>query len=368
MASHDNLRLAHTQLPHELHEYVAVDDSARRSWGSRVDNILSSNDLDVNLPLDIGKHQPNPRFDLGKLDALSTDLVQMVLAQTDVQTLFAFRRVNQRAMTMVDALPHFKAITTHCPSVLRGALAIQTGKYFTLQDIHGLLRKAECARCGQFGGYLDLLGFRRTCHACYVYYDDWMPVTAREAHARFGLADEMLRARVRSMKSIPGWYASMGQYKCWRNRLYDPVAARTVALAQYGTAAAIDQATQNVREWDDLMLWGLMKREEQSLGSDPVRHMAIVRAPVLPARPAEAAFWGIRCKPCLTFHKTTALPNELSTDYGAMISNSYRKLYTTKGFVKHVKTLGPMVDGVHTLDGISDDEGAYEADDESDED
>lgn len=70
--------------------------------------------------LDNGKHSIVPARTLGDLEELPLELQQPVLAQLDVKTLTDFRRVNKRAMQVVDSLYQYRAIIRHGPVIIRG--------------------------------------------------------------------------------------------------------------------------------------------------------------------------------------------------------------------------------------------------------
>jgi hypothetical protein len=83
---------------------------------SLVDHTLDSNSR--LCPLDNGRHTSPPKVDLGPLDKLPQELLEMVLGQLDIQSLTKFRRVNRRGMQAVDSIHAYKQIVTRFPTAL----------------------------------------------------------------------------------------------------------------------------------------------------------------------------------------------------------------------------------------------------------
>jgi hypothetical protein len=68
------------------------------------DFILDPDILLKRCPLDYGRHKLEPRFDLGDLEKLPTELHHHMLNFLDAKSLLVFRRVNQSAMSMVNGM------------------------------------------------------------------------------------------------------------------------------------------------------------------------------------------------------------------------------------------------------------------------
>jgi hypothetical protein len=75
------------------------------------EHILDSAVLVNKCPLDYGRHILAPRFDLGNLQKLSTELYYHVLGYVDVKSLLVFRRVSQNAMTTVDSMIEYRKVS-----------------------------------------------------------------------------------------------------------------------------------------------------------------------------------------------------------------------------------------------------------------
>jgi hypothetical protein len=62
-------------------------------------------------PLDYGRHSLAPKNSLGTLEALPVELLCKILEHVNVLSILKFRRVNQEAMSTVDAMPEFKKVS-----------------------------------------------------------------------------------------------------------------------------------------------------------------------------------------------------------------------------------------------------------------
>ena len=124
-------------------------------------------------PLDNGRHTLKPEFGLGALAVIPLELLFNILVPLDLKTLTDFRRVNQRAMEAVDAIPPYKAIVQHTPTFLRAILTLKTGSWITCQL---------------------LVTCKRLCFKCYQdRHHRFTPITCSEAWLNFGiLADNRL--------------------------------------------------------------------------------------------------------------------------------------------------------------------------------
>jgi len=66
-------------------------------------------------PLDWGNHEISPSTSLGDLARLPLELQQDILGYIDLKSLLEFRRVNQRAMEVVNSIVAFDRVIRHCP-------------------------------------------------------------------------------------------------------------------------------------------------------------------------------------------------------------------------------------------------------------
>jgi hypothetical protein len=73
-------------------------------------NTFDQDALQTTCPLDHGRHNPSAKYDLGVLSRLPTELQHQILGDVDVQSLLTFRRVNQTAMLVVNAMLEYHKV------------------------------------------------------------------------------------------------------------------------------------------------------------------------------------------------------------------------------------------------------------------
>lgn len=127
-----------------------------------VDNTLDDADLETRCPLDNGRHAIQLRHGVGQLDKLPLEIVTKILLLLDLPTLTVFRRVNCRAIILVDSIYQFKMILKHCPNILRVIISINA-RFFNCQTLYEMLSTDKCATCDHFGYYLYLITCKRVC-------------------------------------------------------------------------------------------------------------------------------------------------------------------------------------------------------------
>jgi hypothetical protein len=310
------MRTTHSQTPN-----ISMDTPSDllHSFQGFLDDTLSSLPLSERITLPHAfslSASPPSQTDLRKLDNLPVELQLMILSHSTVSTLFALRRVNKRGKVIVDALPEFKNLLTHSPSLLRGAVAVGSADWLTTKDLYSVLYTRECAqllstgeRCGMLGHYVDLLAAERRCHHC-VHDDGAAPfhcgLTAAEAFLKWGLAKGSLE-NVRTymywgvISADDGAKAKLVPMMrlCVRRDLYD------AAVDEYGSAEAVKQQTlQRLPRHNNTHYWGscgfaYQFRNHHLRGPTAVQRMQMTSVIVpwmLPRnrRPQ----WGVYCRVC----------------------------------------------------------------------
>ncbi|KAK7533893.1 uncharacterized protein J3D65DRAFT_461672 [Phyllosticta citribraziliensis] len=107
------------------------------------------------FPVQYGHAVEEPRRDLGALDALPLELIQLTLSLVDLQTLKHSRRFNRKALKVVEGMSKYKAVATCAPKALRGIQVIEADRWNTCKALYKALCTAECETCGDFGGHLQ---------------------------------------------------------------------------------------------------------------------------------------------------------------------------------------------------------------------
>lgn len=303
-------------------------------------------DIENLCPLDNGQHSRFPSYTLGSLEQLPVELINMVLIQLEIRSLTDFRRVNRRAMQVVDSIPQYKKIILHAATSIRGSLSIGTGNLFSCQELYEKLCTAGCDSCGDLGGYLYLVTCRRVCFLCFTEKTEYLPLLRADAIRKFGLHREDI-ATLPSMKSIPGRY-SPREIKCrTRLTLIDHDAAREAGIAVHGNISAMEQyalemTSKRLEQYQSRkslhIADGPNLRRPRSedvfdgRSSNPKRFLGIVRAPFLNARTGspECVFHCAACKP---HHYDRPL--------------HWRRKFTRESFEDHIRECGEIIHGKH---------------------
>ena len=290
--------------------------------------------LDDNLPeLKVpanGHIFKSPKTRLGALDALPLEILHMVLASLDLSALVRFRRVNQRAMEVVESIPQYKAITTHARSALRGILIVGRGSFISCDTLYEALCTAECEECGDFGGYLYILTCKRICFLCFTEDTQYLPLAFSQAVRNFGINRRIFDS-LPSIKSIPGTYSPNKRKYKKQSILVDFESAYLAGVAHHGSVSAMEEyvfevASKKGGNYNDR----LSTAEGQSV--NPTRFMAVVRAPWL-SRTSRNPEWGLHCIGCEKRKRCRPL--------------YWRIKYSVASFSEHLRDYGTILQRQH---------------------
>ncbi|KAK3389675.1 hypothetical protein B0H63DRAFT_102925 [Podospora didyma] len=240
-----------------------------------VDHTLDDAQLDARCPLDNGRHAVRPKTSVGQLDLLPAELINQLLGILDIPTLTTFRRVNQRAMFLVDSLPPYRRLWMSCPSILRAVVSINAAS-FSCETLFRTLTKEKCESCSLFGGYyLYLITCKRVCYFCFTGRKEYFPVSLTLATRQAKLPKMALR-HLPQVLTLPGRYAPTAKLSTYRITLVDC------------------QALLQLSEEAEMML---NKRVDYK-STEPRRYMSIVAAPRLHLHDQTADWWGLYCSLC----------------------------------------------------------------------
>ncbi|KAI5859492.1 hypothetical protein GGS23DRAFT_585652 [Durotheca rogersii] len=292
-------------------------------------------------------HLP-PRTNLGLLDALPLELLHEILPQLDLRTLADVRRVNRRAIELVNSLPQYKAISTHARNALRGILSIETGRWITCRTLYEKLCTPGCEQCGDLGGYLYLLTCKRVCFLCISEDRLYLPLSRRRASWKFGLDSRILNTLPR-MRVIHGTYSGRRKKFCGPSVLVDYESALHAGISLHGSLSAMQQYVAGI-EAQKLQAYqvrvagvpqtgSVTRRVRRPPTSDPIdsesenpfRFVAVAKVPWLNKSSREIE-WGFHCRGC---EESTGRPFH------------YRRKFTAASFDDHVKQLGNIRGGRH---------------------
>lgn len=261
----------------------------------------------------------------------------MILIQIDLRTLTDFRRVNSRAMQVVDSIMEYQLIIKHSPAALRGLLSIDRASHFSCQDLIRALYDPKCEDCGDFGGFIYLLTCRRVCFLCFCEKPKFYPLTTLEAGRMFGL-DRNSISVLPAFNSIAGRYSSSQNLCRSGQNLVDYEEARCKGIEHHGSVQAMEQyVTETWQKKMEAYQQGRLRRRpiihaRRGGIADARRFMAIVRAPWI-QESTNFVEWGFHCKGCERCYRERPM--------------HWRRKYNAATFADHLEECGPIVDGAH---------------------
>lgn len=103
---------------------------------------------------------------LGSLDRLPLGLLHDALLCLDVYSLFQFRQTNRRSREAVDSLKQYQMIVLHGLNLFCALLRTRLAVGISLLGFYNALCLKSCSLCGEFGGFMSLLAWKRCCFKC----------------------------------------------------------------------------------------------------------------------------------------------------------------------------------------------------------
>jgi hypothetical protein len=290
-----------------------------------------------------------PKNDLGTLDTLPLELLSLILVQIDLRSLTDFRRINNRAMQVVDSVLEYRLIQQHTPNSIRGILSVELGSHISVQALFKTLHEPRCEDCGDFAGFIYLFTCTRVCFLCLYEKPRYFPLSISEAGRKLGVHRRLL-APLPAVNSIPGCYSPNEYIRKARLTLIDSESARQIGIAYHGSTESMEQyvaeAGQRKLEAYQRIAAGPFatssRRRRLGIGvqegriSDPRRFMAVVRAPWINPS-TNAVEWGFLCVGCKREYRARPL--------------HWRRKHCVETFSEHIEECGRVHDGEHHLDG-----------------
>jgi hypothetical protein len=143
---------------------------------------------------------------LGALDRLPLELLYDTLFCLDTYSLFKFRQTNLRSRQTVDSLKQYRMVVSHGLNLLCALLRTRLAISIPLFDFYNALCTKACALCGEFGGFISLLTWKRCCFKCLQGAPETQVQTLTAVRKQFHLTKVELD-QLRSFKTLPGIYS-----------------------------------------------------------------------------------------------------------------------------------------------------------------
>ncbi|KAG5972712.1 hypothetical protein E4U56_005736 [Claviceps arundinis] len=158
------------------------------------DNTLHNAQLETRCPLD--------NMQTAERSILAS---QSFCCNLDIPSLTDLRRVNRRAMDIVDSVPQYAALIKHCPNIVRAILSIKADA-FDCNVLYKTLSTFSCSTCECFGDHLYLIDCRRVCYHCFTERLESFPLTVGRA-SKLVTHDMIQRSKATSSR-LPGEYCT----------------------------------------------------------------------------------------------------------------------------------------------------------------
>lgn len=282
---------------------------------------------------------------LGKLSRLPVELLQTILLKLDLQTLTTFRSVNHSARHGINYLPLYKEVVNYAADTLRALIALGLASYFTASQVFNALRSENCTLCGDFGGYIYLLGCQRCCLSCIHEATELLPLSYARAKIMYGVDDDALR-QVPQFEAVAGFYSQRRQKALAQTTFVDQRAAYKVGMAIHGgteemdryrslqfapNVAAVDSIASNIlgRELMNDILTEELRDGHDQKSQDPRRFLAVRAFPSLDWS-TKSLEWGLSCNECRSSLDFT-YPGEKED------LRLFNRLYSKAGYLRHLE-------------------------------
>lgn len=188
-----------------------TDAIVRTAAYHRKDYCLSviwfSPDQHVDIRLSIATpFQRASNVGLGSLDRLPLELLHDTLFRLDMHSLFKFRQTNLRSRQKVDSLKKYQMIVSHGLNLFCALLRTRLAIDISLLDFYNVLCIKTCSLCGEFGGFISLLTWKRCCFKCLKEAPETQVRTLSAVRKQFRLT-KVGSDQLRSFKTLPGIYS-----------------------------------------------------------------------------------------------------------------------------------------------------------------
>jgi hypothetical protein len=150
--------------------------------------------------------QRTSNIGIGCLDQLSLELLFDILTRLDMHSLFKFRQINLRSRQMVDSLGEYQSVASHGLNLFCALLRTRLAGDVSLLDFYDALCTKECTFCGEFGGFVSLIVWKRCCFECIQKSRETQMQTLAAIRKRCNITKAQLN-QIRSFKSLPGVYS-----------------------------------------------------------------------------------------------------------------------------------------------------------------
>ncbi|KFY13495.1 hypothetical protein V492_03235 [Pseudogymnoascus sp. VKM F-4246] len=157
----------------------------------------------------------SPSADLGILEGLPRELLNIVIRNLDMKSLTNCRQVNLRLRQAIDLIPEYQVICTHALNTLCALLRTWLADIVSLSDFYRALCTKNCDLCSNFAGFISLPIWRRCCYGCLERRAELKMQTARGLRSQLGLSDAQI-SKMTEFETLPGKYTESQSFYRYR--------------------------------------------------------------------------------------------------------------------------------------------------------
>jgi hypothetical protein len=145
---------------------------------------------------------------IGNLDNLPLELLQYVILELDMASLFRFRQTSYRARQSVDSLREYRLVAEHALNAFRALIRTSLARNITLASFYRLLCTERCEGCSNFGNLMHLPTRIRCCTPCLLRspLPSLRMASLSKVKRALNLSKEQL-ADLPVLKTLPGKYS-----------------------------------------------------------------------------------------------------------------------------------------------------------------
>ena len=250
----------------------------------------SQESIPVPLPLSDSQHPS-----VGRLDALPTEILLIILSHADVQSLSRFTQTSHLAKVMVDSLPAYRDLIKHAPKTLISLRKIQLIQHHSATTLYTALRSEKCTCCQGLALWLFGPTCERYCYDCIWRGKAVKAVTHHVARRLFGLNLQEVR-RLPTIWRMPGSYFG---YNSAANplKIVSWGQARELGISIHGSSEAMEnyvrvhKLVRKLRSIEKRLVHSLIRPRPETTYifnsnphdlNDPYHDMGYVFFPILP--------------------------------------------------------------------------------------
>ncbi|KAH6951388.1 hypothetical protein DER45DRAFT_576289 [Fusarium avenaceum] len=147
--------------------------------------------------------------DNSTLDDLPLSIVQDIILQCDVLSIFRLRQTSRRTREKVDSIWQYQKVAEYGLDLFRASLIANAACNIQLVDFYELLVTIPCSFCGYTARYVHFLTWKRVCRGCLKDAPEVNHVSKWKLKSKIRITDDEL-TQLKVFKRAP--FLALGRY------------------------------------------------------------------------------------------------------------------------------------------------------------